>query len=520
MVGVVGGERSERSTKTMRLRGRLYLAVLIFIVSLSGQTKAYDVQHYELSIEPDFAAKQISLSTTIVIDNATLESSFSFELNENYQSVGVSSPESPVLVKRQRRLITVTLEKPALKITLVFNLKGSPGKSMDEEREVIGDQSLFLLWSDRFYPITFSDWATVKTTISLPAEFKVLAPGREIKLERDGANIRHVFESTVPEVAFSVFADTRWIKTERKLNGVRMQTLLHPESQKFAEQIFTTSSQVLKFYSDKFCPYPFAQFSFVTIKGIFARRAFSGSVGYEPKYLEKEFTTTGHDAHETSLLWWGHIIRGTGSGSSQWLEGFGDYAEVLYGERYKKTLPRNFRFFRSKYLALPAEQDLLYSELRGNTDQALVHGKYPWLMHLIRYVIGDKGFERAMKLLFKKQNFHALTMEEFVATLEEGSGQSLQWFRDEWLKRRGVPVISLKSEVQNVGGTYHISCVLEQTGEIYHLPVEIGIHTEKGIKLEKVFMNEKQERFSFQSKEKPIGIVLDPNDWILKRSSS
>jgi len=501
----------------MSLRGRPYIAVLFFILSLSARAKAYDVQHYELSIEPDFAAKHISLSASVVIDNPTLESSFSFELNERYQSIVVSSPQSPVAFQRQRGLITVTVEKPAPKVTLVFNLRGSLGKSMDEERDVIDDPSLFLLWSDRFYPITFSDWATVKTTIILPAEFEVVAPGREIKLEHEGPKTRHVFESTVPEVNFSVFADTQWIRTERKLNGIRMQTLLHPESQKFAEQILASSSQVLKFYSDTFCPYPFAQFSFITIKGMFARRAFSDAVGYEPKYLEKEFTTTGHDAHETSLLWWGYTIRGEGRGSSQWLEGFGDYAEVLYGEKHQKPLPKIFQFFRSKYLALPAEKDLLYSELRGSTDQAFVHGKYPWLMHLIRYVIGNKGFERAMKLLFKKQKFHALTMDEFLATLEEGSGQSLQWFRDEWLKRRRVPVISLGSDVQNVGGTYQIKCVLEQIGEIYHLPVEIGIQTEEGIKVEKVFLKEKQATFSFQSEKKPIRILLDPNDWIIKK---
>ncbi len=450
----------------MRLKGGFFITLPFIILCLTVHARAYDLRHYDLTIEPDFVAKRISLSAAVLINNTNLENSFSFELNERYQSVEVFSPESPVVVERQGGLITVSVEKPALKITLVFSLKGSPGKSMDEDRDVVDDQSLFLLWSDRFYPITFSDWATVKTTIILPAEFKVVAPGREIEVEREGPKTRHVFESTVPEVNFSVFADKQWIKTERKLNGIRMQALLHPESQKFAEQIFATSSQVLKFYSEKFCPYPFAQFSFITIRGMFARRAFSDSVGYEPKYLEKEFTATGHDAHETSLLWWGYMIRGTGRGSSQWLEGFGDYAEVLYGEKFEKPLPKIFQFFKSKYLAMPAEKDLLYSELRGNTDQAFVHGKYPWLMHLIRYVIGNKGFERAMKLLFKKQKFHALTMEEFIATLEEGSGQSLKWFRDEWLARRGVPAISLKSDVQNVGGTYQIRCVLEQTGEI------------------------------------------------------
>jgi hypothetical protein len=73
----------------------------------------------------------------------------------------------------------------------------------------------------------------------------------------------------------------------------------------------------------------------------------------------------------------------------------------------------------------------------------------------------------------------------------------------------------LKSEVQNVGGTYQIKCVLEQTGENYHLPVAIGIQTEEGTKLEKVFMKEKQGTFSLQSKKKPKGILLDPKDWII-----
>jgi len=36
--------------------------------------------------------------------------------------------------------------------------------------------------------------------------------------------------------------------------------------------------------------------------------------------------------------------------------------------------------------------------------------------------------------------------------------------------------------------------------------------------LEKVFMKEKQETFSLQSKKKPNRILLDPNDWIIKKA--
>jgi aminopeptidase N len=138
-------------------------------------------------------------------------------------------------------------------------------------------------------------------------------------------------------------------------------------------------------------------------------------------------------------------------------------------------------------------------------------------MHLIRYVVGDNGFKRAMKLLFEKHKFRTLAMDDFISTLEEGSGQSLQWFREEWLERRGVPTISLKSKIQETDEVIQITCVLEQIGNLYQLPLESGIETEKGMRIEKVYLKEGHATFSFQSKEKPVRILLDPNDWIIMK---
>lgn len=428
----------------------------------------------------------------------------------------VTSTTGRAAIQRNQGTITITVKKPARKVSLFFALKGSPGKSVGEDRAVIEDQSLFLLWSDRFYPIDFDDWAIVKTTIILPPNFQAIAPGRLAKVHRVGGKVKYIFETTKPAVCFSVFADSRWIRIEREMNGLRMQTLLHPESQKWAERIFTTSGEILKFYSETYCPYPFDQFSFVTLRGLYARRAFSGFVGYEPGYLEKDFATTGYDAHETALLWWFYTLRGSGWEGFHWTEGFGDYAEILYGETYRKPIPEIFRYFRDEYLALLPEQDVPYTE-SSSEHQAVIHGKYPWLMHLIRYVVGDDGFKRAMKLLFERFEFRTFSMEEFVATLEEGSGQSLQWFRDEWLHRRGVPTISWKSEVHQQEGAYHITCRLEQIGNVYRLPIEIGVETDKGMRIERVYLNQKQMTVSFLSRERPKRVLLDPNGWILMK---
>lgn len=344
--------------------------------SISAQ-KLYDIKHYDLYIKPDFINKTISLKAIITIDNPVLQDTFKFGLNNNYDSVAVKSFASELTMERNSGWVTVKALTPSKEMNLTFELKGNLKKSNGENRYVIADSSLFLLWSDKFYPIDYGDWATVKTTIILPPDFKSIAPGKIINTSKSNDVMEYVFETTNPTVCFSVFADTRWIQTKKEINGIKMQTLLYPKSQKYAEQIFSTSSEILKFYSETYCFYPFDQFSFITLSDMYARLSFPGFIGYEPGYLEKEFTTTGYDAHETALLWWFSTIRGNGPGAFQWTEGFGDYAEILYDEKYHKPIAKIFQYFRNKYLELPVEKDVFYYELKGSTPQDMIHGKYP-----------------------------------------------------------------------------------------------------------------------------------------------
>lgn len=493
----------------------LLTIVMVFVHSVIAQNSYYNIEQYDLSIYPDFETKTLSVVTKITINNPTLEDTFYFGLNNYYEKLTVKSNASTIPVQREDGWIIIALQKPEKHLSIAIETKGVMGKSDNENRDMVTDSSLFLLWSDRFYPIDYNHWAKLKTTITLPDNFYVIAPGKLIKSKKIGEKVEYVFKTTNPTVCFSVFADSRWIVTKRKINGIPMQTLLYPESQKFSEQIFRTSSEILKFYSETYCPYPFDQFSFLNLDGIYARLAFPGFIGYNSSYLEKEFTTTGFDAHETALLWWFYTIRGDGPGSFQWTEGFGDYAEFLYDEKYQKPIPEIFQYFRNKYLSLPSEKDVLYYELTGSTPQEIIHGKYPWLMHVLRYIVGNEKFQETMKLIFQKFQFRTFTMDEFISVLEDGCKQSLQWWREEWLERKGVPVISLESEISYNENYYEIKCILTQVENLYNFPLEIGIETENGIEIKRVNLTEKQTIFTFQSKEKPINILLDPDNWLL-----
>jgi hypothetical protein len=508
-----------------RCRTANYLATAILLcITLGGwsgesaqQAPGYDIRHYDLRVEPDFAAGILHLSVTIEISNPGLAHEFSFELGDRYQVASARDGNSEAKVQRDPRRIVVSVPRTGKKVLLNLDLNGKPGQSDDEERPVMDNHSLFLLWSDRWYPADFNDWATVKTTVVLPPNFQAIAPGKLVAANKRENGLEYVFETSRPTVSFSLFADSRWVRTEREVGGFDVVTLLHPESQKHAEQIFATSPDVLKFFSELHGGYLFDQFAFITIPGMYARRAFPGWVGYSPEYLETEMARTGYDAHETSLLWWGLTSQGRGPGSWQWTEGLGDYAEVMYAEARHKLLAANFGIFRQQYLDTPVDQDVPYTRLRASTPQKIVHGKYPWLMQVMRERCGDHGFRRGIRLLFERYRYRTFTMDEFIAAFEQADAQSLGWWREQWLERKGIPVVAFQASWEPAAGGYRITCLLEQRAEFYVLPLEIAIRSAAGVRTERVFLNQVKAEYAFNSPEQPLQITLDPNERILMK---
>jgi hypothetical protein len=295
--------------------------------------------------------------------------------------------------------------------------------------------------------------------------------------------------------------------------------LLHPEQDKYADKILASSGDVLKFFTELHGYYPGEQFSFVTVAGMRGRRALNGYIAYGPAFLDREMERTGYDAHETSLLWWGYTTRGTGPGSFQWTEGFGDYVEFLYGESRKKPLPAVFQRFRGEYLATPEDQEPLYTELRGNTPQKFVHGKYPWLMGVVHDSIGDAAFRKGLQTLFVEHRNTTFTVDNLIATLERASGSKLDWWRKQWLERRGVPQVSMSHKASSqrtaTGMSFKVDGTIEQHGAIYQFPIEIGVKTATGVEYIRFTVYGKQTSFTWTGRGEPLEVVFDPKNKLL-----
>jgi hypothetical protein len=396
------------------------LVALAFPVRVFAQltNHPYDIKRYELEIRPDFSVGTLCVGAKIDIDNPRGDHAFRFGLSRQYERVTVTVDGREVALTRSGGVVEIAAPERK-NATLRFTMCGGSMRSEDEERPLIDENSLFLLWSDRFYPIDFGDWAPVKTSVLLPAGMLAIAPGVLKSTRTTAEGVWHVFEARTPTVNFSVFADRRWIRTTRSIGQIRMVTLLHPESQRFADILFRTSEDVVEYYTRLHGYYPAEQFAFVTLAGMYARRAFPGFVGYEPKYLERTMARDGYDGHETSLLWWGYATHGEGPGAFQWTEGFGDYVEMLYAEARQKPMPFNRQRAREAFLAIDPKPEVALTDLKGNTPQPLIHGRLPWMMEALRGSIGDSAFRRGIRLLFHRYRSRTFTLDQFMSVFEE-----------------------------------------------------------------------------------------------------
>jgi len=495
----------------------IWAAAVVALAPPSARAAA-DLVRLELDLRPDFARRELAETAVLTFANPGREAEFAFGLRDGFTRVEVREASSPVAVERESGRITVRLERPASEVVLTFELAGPAGASLDEKRDVLTPDDLFLLWSDRFYPTVFDDWAACDITLTLPPGFEAIAPGRLAeRREQDGA-VRWRFTSAAPIRLPSVFADRRWQRREHPVGDWRITTLFHPESAVLADAVARASADVLAFYRELHGGYAFDGFSFVTLDRIFARRAFPGFVGYSPAYLAREMERTGHDAHETALLWWFSTFAGRGPGSFQWTEGLGDYVELLYDEARGKPYPAIFERFRAEYLAMPPGEEVPLAELRGSTPQKIVHGRYPWLMHLLRFAIGDAAFRAGVRRLNEQYRFGTFSLDELVATFAEASGRSLAWWRDEWLLRPGVPELAATVESAPQVGGHRVRVTVRQQAALYHLPLELGLESASGMRLERAELPAAAEAsFTFDSAEPVIRVVLDPRRWLLAR---
>jgi aminopeptidase N len=452
----------------------------------------------------------------------------------------VSSEGAPLPFRHQLDRLTFNLPPPfkaCARRQFKIRYQGTPAAGLRIGANRRGERTFFSHnWPDKarqWLPTIDHpyDKATSEFIVDAPTRYQVVANGL-IQEETDlGDGIRRThwkqsqpIASWLNALGVAPFASHH----AGSVRGIPLQTWVAPQDRNLGFQSFEPPMrQALEFYSERIGPYPYQKLGAVAAPGV------NGGMEHASLVFYGEESVTGQPAtdlvaHEVAHQWFGDSVTQV-DWNDVWLsEGFATYFALLFTEHY---------IGREAFLAgLSRSRDIIFAYEASNPQATVVHrnladmsqvihpliyNKGAWTLHMLRGIIGDSAFTEGIRDYYSAYRDANASTDDLRRVVERGSGKELAWFFDQWLNHPGSPTLA--------GAWWHdapakrlvVELTQIQPGDLYRLPLEIGILTaaNTALSLVKVDMKTRQQRFEILCEHQPTSVVIDPNSWVLLRST-
>ena len=323
---------------------------------------------------------------------------------------------------------------------------------------------------------------------------------------------------------FGVYLGQGLKKENREVEGVLITSLFTEEGAECARLCLEAAADVVKFYKSWLGFYPF-KFLYI-IPG--ASRPMGGypfASGIVVIHGQQRFKAKPllHwkwiTAHEIGHQYWGEYVMDNDIPPWLWI-GMGIFADREYtifrslGMDKHTGLMNRYLYGVCKHLDttvdIPQEQ---YRKIGYDFNNVVIHGKGYSIISALEFVLGKETFERIYKRCLKDYGRKCLGYKEFWMVCEEESGESLQWFFDQWVRSNkylSYQIVSKESLEKK--GKYLSKIKVESLGSL-QMPVLVKAVFEDGssqIKLTNRLF--RVNNLEFESKSKLKEAILDPDN--------
>lgn len=231
-------------------------------------------------------------------------------------------------------------------------------------------------------------------------------------------------------------------------------------------------------------------------------------------------------AHEAAHQWFGNAIT-MDRWNDLWLnEGFASYwdkqymAKLFGPSRLDQLFANSEQFITSDVGGSVVVPDSLLPDVRRLFNPRLTYEKGSWILHMLRYKIGDSLFMQGIRSYINGPlRYGTANTLMFVQTMEQVAKQPLGDWLGPWLFMEGYPTYQFYPQTIGVFGIYRSVLRLEQTPSkspvFYPMPIQLKVEGDGWDSIITVNHTFSGQTWQFDFQKEPRRWIFDPFNRIL-----
>ena len=321
-----------------------------------------------------------------------------------------------------------------------------------------------------------------------------------------------------------------WIVREHRVERVgaeplRLRTYFPPALDAepgLAEAYLHDSARYIARYSARIGAYPFTEFS-VVASPLPTGFGMPTLTYLGEQVLRLPFIRATSLGHEVLHNWWGNGVL-VDYARGNWSEGLTTFmADYAYKEEQSDVAAREMRLgWLRDFAALPMDGQQALAAFRSRTHGAAAavgYGKAAMVFVMLRDLIGEAAFDRAIKLFWEQNRFRIAGWKELQLAFEQASGRVLADFFRQWLDVAGGPKVALEQAYfvaqGNGGGVLHVE--LSQSGPTHTLHLPLQMEDGSGSQTRWLNVSKARETIRLTLERAPQTLSLDPELRVWRR---
>ncbi len=551
----------------MALRQRVscifFVFALLLLVCAAAPVQAqvprpsnFLAEHYDVSATLDAIGQSLSATAKIEFKAAEASSSVRVELHPNLVVKEVKAADGKKLsFERDNQnplFLTVQLLSPVASgghVTLTFTYAGILANEENSpipgvRAAVIGKEGAYLLLPARWFPLTNfpSNRYTATFRLNVPDTFAVAGTGKAAaptpmaaKNAVEGGRLLYTFECKNP-APHGTFVAGNLQLNPKQAEGVNVEVYAPRTASGNAADFAASVARAAVMFSDMFGPIPDPTFKVIQLPDGALRDYAAPGVLLLSQHIWDPKASDRTVARLVASQWWGvQVLPATPA--DVWIsDGLARYSEALYAEQNagKEAGLRAVDEFAVGALmyedAAPVAQAARLAPYSPDY-RSVVMNKGAMIFHMLRAQMGDVAFKSALHDFYFQFAEKSARIEDFENIAERRAQASvkppqeppnLRGFFAQWLNSTGVPEFTLEYVVYRTPKGFRVVGKIKQPLDTFHMPVDLRIDTEGNPEQKTIDAIGTESGFTVETfgRPKPGGIKIDPNNVILKGSTS